>query len=207
METLRLNVNFGVTAVGVSAYELFDKNQMKVARVILTGDGYMFAYSEWGNYAYYWPKCGDIWNFIMGIEKTYFANKMMQSVADIYDYEKARTVTSLFAENVLPLLKEAIRIERRNEDLKGKRLDEIEPVFVDFIPHQLEAGKLYISERFKMTSHLCPCGCHSVVLMPLGMEWKLTKKDGKVTLRPSVGLQDYPCKSHYYITDNKIEWL
>lgn len=28
-----------------------------------------------------------------------------------------------------------------------------------------------------------------------------------VTLRPSVGSFNLPCKSHYYITDDKVEWL
>lgn len=195
--------------VCLSVYELYNKDQMKVARVILTGDGYFFVWSEWGNYAYYWPKCGDIRNFIMGLGKDYFANKMMHSVADIYDFEKAKMMTSLFAENVLPLLQEAVRIEMRNEELNGKRLNELEPVFVEFVPHQLEAGKLYISERFGTTSHLCPCGCQELVVMPINKEhgWNMTKKDGKITLRPSVGNFELPCKSHYYITENKIEWL
>lgn len=206
METITMNNRNGVC---LSVYELYDKHQMNVARIILTGDGYLFVWSEWGNYAYYWPKCGDIRKFIMGIGEDYFANKMMQSVADIYDYGKAKMMTGLFVENILPLLQEAVRIELRNEELKGKRLNELEPVYVDFMPYQLEAGKLYISERFGTTSHLCPCGCQELVVMPINKEhgWNMTKNDGKITLRPSVGNFELPCKSHYYITENKIEWL
>lgn len=206
METITMNNRNGVC---LSVYELYDKNQMKVARVILTGDGYFFAKSEYGNYAYHWPKCGDVRKFIIGIGKDYFANRMMHSVADIYDYDKAKMMTGWFAENILPLLQEAVRIELRNEELNGKRLNELEPVFVEFVPHQLEAGKLYIAERFGTTSHLCPCGCQDLVVMPINKEngWSMIKKDGKVTMRPSVGNFEYPCKSHYYITENKIEWL
>lgn len=206
METITMNNRNGVC---LSVYELYNKDQMKVARVILTGDGYFFVWSEWGNYAYYWPKCSDIRKFIMGIGNDYFANKMMHSVADIYDFEKAKMMTSLFAENILPLLQEAIRIELHNEKTLGKRLERIEPVFVEYLPYQLEYGKLYISEKFETTSHLCACGCGELVVMPFKAGgWSLTKNDdGTVTMRPSVGNFEFACKSHYYITDNKIEWL
>ena len=30
---------------------------------------------------------------------------------------------------------------------------------------------------------------------------------GKVIIRPSIGSWDLPCKSHYHITHNRIEWL
>lgn len=35
----------------------------------------------------------------------------------------------------------------------------------------------------------------------------LTERLSGVTMRPSVGSFNLPCKSHYYITDNKVEWL
>lgn len=32
--------------------------------------------------------------------------------------------------------------------------------------------------------------------------------DGQsITLRPSIGNYSIPCQSHYYITENKVEWL
>lgn len=40
-----------------------------------------------------------------------------------------------------------------------------------------------------------------------GMFWTLTERLSGVTIRPSVGSFNLPCKSHYYITDNKVEWL
>lgn len=93
--------------------------------------------------------------------------------------------------------------------MERKRLTELEPVFVVTIPIHLEAGKLYISEKYHTTAHLCPCGCGERVVMPTNEKygWKLTNKDGKITMRPSVGNFEFACKSHYYITDNKIEWL
>jgi len=30
--------------------------------------------------------------------------------------------------------------------------------------------------------------------------------NGAVTVRPSIGNHDYPCRSHYLITDGAIDW-
>lgn len=87
---------------------------------------------------------------------------------------------------------------------------EITPEYVDFIPsdEDMKEGVLYISKVFKTTAHLCPCGCGNKVVLPFGSHgWALTERLSGVTLRPSVGSFNLPCKSHYYITDNKIEWL
>jgi len=40
---------------------------------------------------------------------------------------------------------------------------------------------------------------------PVGYKgWDITIILGKVTLTPSIGNSQLPCKSHYWITDNKI---
>lgn len=81
------------------------------------------------------------------------------------------------------------------------------PRFVDTIPEILEPGNLYISKRFRTASHLCACGCGSRVVTPLKpTKWELTEKQGRVSLWPSIGRWQLPCKSHYYITDNKVDW-
>ena len=91
--------------------------------------------------------------------------------------------------------------------------NELKPEYVDFIPPKeaMKDGVLYISRPFMTTSHLCACGCGNVVVLPFGrrdgMFWTLTERLSGVTIRPSVGSFNLPCKSHYYITDNKIEWL
>jgi hypothetical protein len=88
------------------------------------------------------------------------------------------------------------------------KIMELEPVFVEgFMPEKLEQGKLYISEEYWPVLHLCCCGCGKVTSTPIGIEgWKLTVTDKKVTLSPSVGNFQYPCKSHYFIRDNKVVW-
>lgn len=78
---------------------------------------------------------------------------------------------------------------------------------VEFVPKILEAGILYVSERFNVAVHLCPCGCASKVVTPLGpCEWSLYKENEEPTLEPSIGNWQIPCKSHYWITNGKIEW-
>jgi hypothetical protein len=90
------------------------------------------------------------------------------------------------------------------------RINELTPVFVEgFMPEILEPGKLYISEQYDCVVHLCACGCNIEVHTPIGKGgWQLQKhENGTVTLRPSVGNFQIPCKTHYFITNNRIEWL
>lgn len=89
------------------------------------------------------------------------------------------------------------------------KINELKPIFVDLIPEKLEEGKIYISRQYQISVHLCACGCGEEVVLPIGGRygWSMTERITGVTFRPSVGNWNFPCKSHYYITDNKIEWL
>jgi hypothetical protein len=89
-----------------------------------------------------------------------------------------------------------------------KQVD-VEPVFVEFIPRELEEGKLYISKEYGTAVHNCLCGCGSKTITPLSGEykWVLTEKGDKVSLSPSVGNFNFPCKSHYIITNNKANFV
>jgi hypothetical protein len=87
------------------------------------------------------------------------------------------------------------------------RTERIRPEFVEFVPSELEDGVLYISEKYRTAVHLCCCGCRSKVVTPLKpYAWRLTTKDGAVTLRPSIGNWSFRCKSHYWISSNRVEW-
>jgi len=94
-----------------------------------------------------------------------------------------------------------------------ERLIEIVPVEVEQIPDTLKMGLLYISYRYGIAVHLCPCGCGGKVVCDLKPHWEngwdIIDKEGLVTLRPSIGnwSGEHPYHAHYYITDNKIEWL
>lgn len=75
--------------------------------------------------------------------------------------------------------------------------------FVDSIPHQLEEDVLYVSIQHNMVSHLCACGCGRRVDTPLDTdEWKLTYDGESISLQPSIGNYDFPCKTHYWIKNN-----
>jgi uncharacterized protein DUF6527 len=87
------------------------------------------------------------------------------------------------------------------------RIASFQPEFVTTIPDLLEEGRLYISMPFATAIHLCACGCRFEVVTPLRRgRWRLLF-DGEVTLRRSIGNQSFPCKSHYFITRNRVVWL
>ena len=54
---------------------------------------------------------------------------------------------------------------------------------------------------------LCACGCgHRVSLMvPDGH--RVTSNQGLATVTPSIAVCDGVCKSHYIITNGRVEWL
>lgn len=90
------------------------------------------------------------------------------------------------------------------------KLTEITPKFVTLIEEELKPGILYISKEYGTAIHLCACGCGGKTVTPLGAdEWTLTEENNKVTLRPSIGnwMWESPHHAHYFITENKIEWL
>jgi hypothetical protein len=84
----------------------------------------------------------------------------------------------------------------------------LRPEFVEFIPEKLNEGTLYLSRRYRTASHLCCCGCRLEVVTPLNpAKWRLIEHpDGKVSLYPSIGNWSFPCKSHYFVMKNCIQW-
>jgi hypothetical protein len=80
-------------------------------------------------------------------------------------------------------------------------------VRVRSIPPILKEGHLYVSLKFLTSCHLCPCGCGSKVVTPLGRGyWNITLKLFSATLTPSIGNWTLPCRSHYFIKNNKVIW-
>lgn len=81
------------------------------------------------------------------------------------------------------------------------------PEFVETIPESLEEGRLYVSTRFRTASHLCACGCASRVVTPIKpAKWRFTYDGETVSLHPSIGRWQLPCRSHYWIRKNRVEW-
>ena len=99
------------------------------------------------------------------------------------------------------------------------RIDEIKPVLVMELPksvNDMKHGILYLKHNEDDTYesfHLCPCGCGEPVYLQYGGKgWNITlsingRELKSVTISPSVGCFDFPCKSHYFIRENKIIWV
>lgn len=80
-------------------------------------------------------------------------------------------------------------------------------VEVESFPRPLAAGVLYFSERFSAAAHACACGCGREVITPLSpVQWQLKRSPRGASLRPSIGNWSFPCRSHYWITDGRVEW-
>jgi hypothetical protein len=87
------------------------------------------------------------------------------------------------------------------------RHDPIEHQFVEFIPPNLDQGVMYISIPYATAVHLCACGCGNKVITPLSpAEWQLIFDGDTVSLHPSVGNWDFPCRSHYFVRRDQIQW-
>lgn len=87
------------------------------------------------------------------------------------------------------------------------KISSVEPVWVEFVPDQLEEGKLYISEKFSTVIHKCCCGCGEEVVTPLSpVDWRIFRTQQGVTLHPSIGNWSYPCQSHYFIRNSRVVW-
>lgn len=86
-------------------------------------------------------------------------------------------------------------------------ISDIQLIKVKFIPKYLDVGFLYVSKKFDIAAHICPCGCGTKIVTPLGpCEWSFSEKKGRPTLYPSIGNWQIPCKSHYWIKNGQIEW-
>ena len=79
--------------------------------------------------------------------------------------------------------------------------------FVRHIPERVEPGVLFVSMEFGMVAHSCCCGCGEEVTTPLTpTDWKLTYDGEAVSLHPSVGNWNLPCRSHYVIKNGRVHW-
>ena len=89
-----------------------------------------------------------------------------------------------------------------------KRQTALAHEFVEYMPDQLKDGILYVSISFATVAHKCCCGCGREVVTPLSpTDWKLIFDGRSISLDPSVGNWSFPCKSHYWIRNDKIRWV
>jgi hypothetical protein len=96
------------------------------------------------------------------------------------------------------------------------RVKHLEDPIYSMLPGEptLEDGVLYVVDGPHYVEYNCPCGCGNVVMIPYFKDmadrgdygWGMTEHDGKVSLTPSVFSSSWPCRSHYFIRQNRIEW-
>jgi hypothetical protein len=87
------------------------------------------------------------------------------------------------------------------------RIDALRHRFLERIPEVLADGVLYVSVEFCVAVHKCCCGCGSEVVTPLSpTDWQLTFDGESVTLDPSIGSWSLQCRSHYWITNDRVVW-
>ncbi len=76
---------------------------------------------------------------------------------------------------------------------------------VEFMPHDLEPGVLYYSERFALAIHLCACGCGLETVTPIGAaDWSMIVDDELASLSPSI--LNKSCGAHYWLRHGIVEW-
>jgi hypothetical protein len=75
------------------------------------------------------------------------------------------------------------------------------------MPAVLQPGIVYFAEEFGAAAHLCACGCGTKIRTPIApTEWSLTEEPEGISLWPSIGNWQHPCRSHYWITRGEVEW-
>ena len=73
------------------------------------------------------------------------------------------------------------------------------------IPEEIEEGVLYVSFKYWTTVHKCACGCGQKVVLRLSPKhWAITLNGESVSMYPSVGNWQLPCRSHYWIEEGRI---
>lgn len=79
--------------------------------------------------------------------------------------------------------------------------------FVSFIPKEIEENVIYISIDYCTAIHKCCCGCGEEVVTPISpVNWQILFDGDTISLEPSIGNWDFPCKSHYWIIRNQVKF-
>ena len=78
---------------------------------------------------------------------------------------------------------------------------------VERIPKLLSDGVVYHNEEFQLAALLCACGCGHRITLLVPDSHQVSSEVGLATIRPSIAVCDAPCKSHYFVTAGKVEWL
>lgn len=85
--------------------------------------------------------------------------------------------------------------------------DRLAVEFAEFIPEEIQDGRLYVSIEHATVVHRCACGCGMEVVTPLSpTDWALTYDGETASLDPSIGNWDFECRSHYWVRKGRVVW-
>ena len=80
--------------------------------------------------------------------------------------------------------------------------------FVENAPEELEPDTVYVSIPFATVLHNCACGCGHEVVTPLSpSDWTMTYDGVSISMAPSIGNWNFPCRSHYVIRRSRVDWI
>lgn len=80
--------------------------------------------------------------------------------------------------------------------------------FCETVPESLGDSTLYVSVKYSVAIHKCMCGCGNRVVTPIHEDgWALVWYGRAVTLIPSIGCEQLPCRSHYFIAKSSVVWV
>lgn len=74
-------------------------------------------------------------------------------------------------------------------------------------PATLCEGVVYHNEEFELAALLCACGCGHRIDLMVPDSHQVLDHDGLATVRPSIGVFDAPCLSHFIIRAGEVEML
>lgn len=79
------------------------------------------------------------------------------------------------------------------------------------LPGNLGSALYVVGATPKWAVLKCPCGCGEVIDVNLMASrqpcWTLTLKEGRATLYPSLWVAKERCGSHFWLRDNRIDWV
>lgn len=78
---------------------------------------------------------------------------------------------------------------------------------VERIPKKLDDGIVYHNIEFELAALLCACGCGHRITLLVPDSHQISSKDGLATIRPSIGVFDAECRSHFFVTAGQVEWM
>lgn len=103
--------------VTAKSYTLRKENGCWLGQIVITSDGMFASVTDYGNLSFAWRSTGeeDFRQFLLRLDKHYFAGKMYQGLSYIAYGKKFEKACQMFAENILPALQAALKAELESE--------------------------------------------------------------------------------------------